>query len=797
MIGVFLFSILVTAKSPEIIVSADTSFGLTFSEGRASFKVFEDRYIDLEISIDPPVAFVVYDEEGNILAKSSNGEAVLNTFFNYWFSVKFSGVSSNSVSVDVRAARDYRQISAIPHTGELEAEKPSEVFTFTPSVSGVYEFAVSSEDRGGDLDLKIYTADDEYISGSFSDGNDERVRVPIFAGDVVRAIVYLNDISKSVNFAVYTARKDDLRELQIGRALSGTVGENTMQNLYLVPSTGSRPVLVYLDANSNTDADLDLYASFGGETYKSVSYTSREMILLPPEAGEVHVTVKGYNLSGSDVRYSLIAQEVATFLPHFSPGLTKRIEPEKPYIFGVTSGDEGFYYFGALSAEKRDIDMMVFDRYGSTELKLNTLNPSEITAIWLGSRDTVYLLPILYDRSSEIEISFGAVDLDTIETIYTGDHINGTVRPPFQGVKFYSLQFPGSGTAAVTVRGESTRDRDVDLFVSGRSFYRRSEGSENPTDMASDETVLFGVESGEYYLAQVYAYGRGDRCRYDISTRLIEDYNLTAENSPGTVRALIIGISGYPGEGSLNRATQDALEFYDLLVLNGIIKPENTVFLADENATRRNILDALARISRVSVPGDKFVFFFSGHGDRKRFSRGTLEQDGYDESICPYSLTDENGDIFDDELSAAIPDHIESYVFLDACHSGGFVSDLTGTGRRLIITASEEDREVGERVLTPLILRAFRGEADRNGDSWLSAKEIIDFVRDRSRRICPECLHEFTGSVPRTCPDCGVSLTDENRPMNPDLGVNFDEDIRLFELKPVSNESQDGGKDKR
>ncbi len=797
MTGALLFCLLMTAKSPEFVVSADTIFSLPVSDGRASFKLFEDRYIDIEISVSPPVPFVIYGEDGNILSKSERGRALLNTYFNYWFSVKFSGVSFSSLSVRLNAMKEYRNLSALPLTGTLNSERPSEVFLFSAPSSGVYEFSLSSSDRGGDIDIKLYTDSDEYLTGGLTDANNEKARADIFESETVRAIVYMNDISKTVNFNLSVSKKSSLRELTPGTTMSGTLGESVTQNSFMIPSVGRNPVLLYLNSAGNDDADLDLYVETEGEKYKSVGYTSRETILIPPYSSQTRVTVKGFNLGESSVRYSLAAQEVTSFVPHLSPRISKKVEPERPFILGIITGNEGYYYFQALSAEKRDVDLMIFDGYGTAGIKLNTLNPLEIASIWLGRRDTVYLLPLLYDNPSEIELSFGSVDIDTVEKLSLGDHRTGTVRPPFQGVKFYSLSFPTRGTAVIRVRGESTRDRDVDLFVSGKEFYRRSEGSENPTDMASDETILFESFPGFSYLAQVYAYGRGDRCRYDISTELIENTEITGDRSPGTLWALIIGISGYPGESSLNRASQDALEFYELLVNSGIIEPENTVFLADENATRRNILESIKKISQAASSGDKFIFFFSGHGDRKRYAEGILEPDGYDESICPYSLNDEDGDIFDDELNSAIPIFLESYIFLDACHSGGFVSDLTSQGRRLIITASEEDREVGERVLTPLLLRAFRGEADRNSDRWLSSAEIIDFIREKSKKTCPECLHEYSGNVPRDCINCGVRLTGENRPMDPDLGVNFDASLRLFELKTPADGVIEGGKDKR
>jgi len=323
----------------------------------------------------------------------------------------------------------------------------------------------------------------------------------------------------------------------------------------------------------------------------------------------------------------------------------------------------------------------------------------------------------------------------------------------------------------------------VDLILVGRNLFRRSEGGENPSDRASDETILFHAEEGAVFIAEIYAYGRGDRCRYQITSNLIPDNSISRSGASGNVWAVIVGISGYPGESALNRASQDALEMYEALLLSGFITEENTVFLADENATRENIVENIKRISRLVSPGDIFLFFFSGHGCQDRYSEGVLEIDGYDEGLCPY-LVDHDDDIYDDEIAEMLPRGVDCVVFLDACHSGGFVEDILKYDNRLVITASEEDREVGERVLTPILLRALSGRADENRDGYISSKELIDYVRFHSKHTCPECLYEFSGSTPRLCPNCGITLTDENRPMDPELGSNIDSDKPLIPITP-------------
>lgn len=151
-------------------------------------------------------------------------------------------------------------------------------------------------------------------------------------------------------------------------------------------------------------------------------------------------------------------------------------------------------------------------------------------------------------------------------------------------------------------------------------------------------------------------------------------------------KALLIGIGKYPAVGgwaSLSSAN-DLKLINEALIKQGF-KPDNIKFLADEEATRQNIIDAIKKelISGVKK-GDIAYLHFSGHGQQKADDDGD-EIDGFDECLVPYDspkkfikgVNEGQFLITDDEFGGLLTDvrrqlgssgHL--IVSLDACHSG-------------------------------------------------------------------------------------------------------------------------------
>lgn len=115
------------------------------------------------------------------------------------------------------------------------------------------------------------------------------------------------------------------------------------------------------------------------------------------------------------------------------------------------------------------------------------------------------------------------------------------------------------------------------------------------------------------------------------------------------------------------------------------LKKENTMLLIEEQATKQNILNAIAWLVTGNSEGDLLLFSYSGHGSQIRDTDGD-ESDGLDEVIIPSDFMD-GSIITDDELKKYLADRVgNAYLVavIDACHSGT-VLDLNYTLRDGII----------------------------------------------------------------------------------------------------------------
>lgn len=129
---------------------------------------------------------------------------------------------------------------------------------------------------------------------------------------------------------------------------------------------------------------------------------------------------------------------------------------------------------------------------------------------------------------------------------------------------------------------------------------------------------------------------------------------------------LFVGIN-YPGTASqLSGCVNDAHTWVG--ALSGLC--ESSVTLLDADATRKNILDELAKAIDFLKSGDVLYFTYSGHGSWLPDANGD-EPDGRDECICPVDYT--RGMILDDELDALFSKRRRGSRIIyvsDSCFSG-------------------------------------------------------------------------------------------------------------------------------
>ncbi len=212
----------------------------------------------------------------------------------------------------------------------------------------------------------------------------------------------------------------------------------------------------------------------------------------------------------------------------------------------------------------------------------------------------------------------------------------------------------------------------------------------------------------------------------------------------GRTHAVLVGIADYPSS-PLARTDVDAERIGRALVRNVPAEKLRMHLLLNADATRANVIQALATVQREATEGDNVVFFFSGHGSPVA-DQSSDEGDQLDEVLSLY-----DGDLSDDELATAL-DGTKSrltLVGIDACFSGGFLFDVGARAGRMTLLSSDEDltsavpaQEAGGH-LSLLLAQALEGRADgaangvfgQSSDGMLTALEIEVFIRREAARL--------------------------------------------------------------
>jgi hypothetical protein len=311
-------------------------------------------------------------------------------------------------------------------------------------------------------------------------------------------------------------------------------------------------------------------------------------------------------------------------------------------------------------------------------------------------------------------------------TLASGEFVDAhTVTLPQGGgvqIRLASTQFD----PYLIVRSPSGRQVDNDDLTPGD----RNAGIDLPL-----------AEPGTYTI-QVTSYRAGETGAYTLSFARGASVPGAAPASVaggapqqgGRVFGIFAGITDYPGGVSdLPECANDARKMSETLVQGGLVDASTQVVLTDGQATVGAVRGALQRFAQQMGPDDVFVFFYSGHGNRRAGTSDGREIDGRDETIVLY-----DGELLDDEMGTLF-DGIRartSILALDSCFAGGFAKDVITRPGRVGLFSSEEDVTSGVAqqfeaggYLSHFIRHAMQGAADNDPqDRVLTVGELTHYL---------------------------------------------------------------------
>ena len=155
----------------------------------------------------------------------------------------------------------------------------------------------------------------------------------------------------------------------------------------------------------------------------------------------------------------------------------------------------------------------------------------------------------------------------------------------------------------------------------------------------------------------------------------------SSETAATAQRALLVGIGAYDHIRPLRGPARDIENVKAFLVEHWDFEADDIAVLTDAHATRERIVSAIETwLIDGTQPGDRAVFYYSGHGSQMPDSDGD-EEDGLDETLSPVNTgKDGSNQITDDEFNALLSrmNGRDVTVIIDSCHSGT-ISRSTGT----------------------------------------------------------------------------------------------------------------------
>ena len=220
----------------------------------------------------------------------------------------------------------------------------------------------------------------------------------------------------------------------------------------------------------------------------------------------------------------------------------------------------------------------------------------------------------------------------------------------------------------------------------------------------------------------------------------------------GATYAVLIGIETYQQRGisSVQFAQADAAAMKDLLVQDLGVPAENITVWLDFEATKSAFENELPYLIRGLSPGDRFIFFYAGHGF---FANGTNRLTTWD--THPGNLSGTSVSL-EDVLLRPLKDQqgVDSLVFIDACaadlktslvQARDIVSDLTPNEFEALVRSTDHSAAffacspnekaypsdaLQHGIWTYHLIQALQGDAEGalDRDRWITGDSLKNYL---------------------------------------------------------------------
>lgn len=256
-------------------------------------------------------------------------------------------------------------------------------------------------------------------------------------------------------------------------------------------------------------------------------------------------------------------------------------------------------------------------------------------------------------------------------------------------------------------------------------------------------------------IAEARGYA-GEPARVRLHERLADGSMASAAQQRPRLYALVVGVAKYQNTRvpTLDFPAKDARDFAAALKsqAGNLYREVEVRLLADDKATRENIIDGMDWLRREVTANDVAVVFFAGHGVNDSISQYYFLPTNADVGRLR-STAISNGDIV--ETLQSLPSKV--LTFLDTCHSGNvlgtgkkrslgdinrLVNELTSAENGVVVFASSTGLETSQEspdwnngAFTKALVEGLAGRGDFNRDGVISLNELNLWVADRVKEL--------------------------------------------------------------
>jgi WD40 repeat protein len=303
----------------------------------------------------------------------------------------------------------------------------------------------------------------------------------------------------------------------------------------------------------------------------------------------------------------------------------------------------------------------------------------------------------------------------------TPAHVSEILPPKVKTVLVDQRRLDRGTRVRIAATAESRDDHPLvamQLLLDGRPYGEsRAFPPDDPASRKRREDWLLELAPGQHQIA-VQAEGQQSYATDEIELTCPGEVQVKP-----TLRALCVGVSGYPGNLRLRYGHSDAKAFASILDRNAppLFGKLEIKTLIESQATRRDVEAGLRWLQTAAAWNDVSVFFFAGHGLSEQSGRFfLLPIDGAADQPDATSIPD----ILLEEFCKHTPGKV--MILLDACRAASIKIDVNDLALKLgrsdcgaiVIASSTGDQESLEApvwnggAFTKALVDGLEGRAD-------------------------------------------------------------------------------------